>query len=280
VSWRLQIRHRSAFRYGGPVWSSYNEARITPITTPWQVTLEASTTVSPSVPTQRYWDYWGSAVEAFDVQTPHHELVVTGQALVETEQPPRPDRELGWDELRSDAVADSWAELLAPTVSVPGDEALAAVGRDLSATHPPYEAANAAAEWVRSQLTYLPGRTGVRTSAMEALAGGAGVCQDFAHLTLALVRPMGIPARYCSGYLHPKADAELGEVLVGQSHAWVEVWAGDWVALDPTNGDPVGVRHVLVARGRDYTDVPPLKGIYHGGPTAALDVEVHLTRTA
>jgi transglutaminase-like putative cysteine protease len=163
---------------------------------------------------------------------------------------------------------------------VPRDDALGEVAAELAGAHPPYEAARAAAAWVRDELTYIPGRTGVKTSAMEALAGGAGVCQDFAHLTLALVRPMGMPARYCSGYLHPDPDARIGQVLVGQSHAWVEVWAGDWVPLDPTNGAGVDLRHVLVARGRDYTDVAPVKGIYHGGPTGSLDVEVHLTRTA
>jgi transglutaminase-like putative cysteine protease len=261
------------------VWSSYNEARITPITTPWQVTLESVVTVSPATPTLRFWDYWGTAVEAFDLHALHHELTVTGTSLVETDIAPPPAEELAWAELRGRRVTDDFSELLAPTPAVPEDPGLAAVAADLAGRHAPFAAANAAAAWVRDHLNYIPGSTGVRTSAMEALAGRAGVCQDFAHLTLALVRPMGIPARYCSGYLHPNPNAGVGEMLSGQSHAWVEVWAGEWLALDPTNGGPVGERHVLVARGRDYVDVPPLKGIYHGGPTAALDVEVHLTRT-
>lgn len=134
--------------------------------------------------------------------------------------------------------------------------------------------------WVRSNLEYAPGATEVHTSAVEAFEGRQGVCQDFAHVALALIRGMGIPARYCSGYLHPNADASIGAELRGESHAWVEAWTGEWAGVDPTIGWPAGERHVLVARGRDYADVSPLKGIYQGGATQDLDVDVLLTRMA
>ena len=91
---------------------------------------------------------------------------------------------------------------------------------------------------------------------------------------------MGIPARYCSGYAHPDGEAEVGETVTGQSHAWIEYWAGDWVPVDPTAGQSVGEHHVSGRRGRDYSDVPPVKGVFHGGPTAGLDVSVALTRLA
>ena len=99
-------------------------------------------------------------------------------------------------------------------------------------------------------------------------------------MTLAVLRSMGLPARYVSGYLFPRTGAEpaLGETARGESHAWVEFWAGDWVPLDPTSLDEVGERHVVVARGRDYADVRPLSGIYHGPPAQSLGVEVELTR--
>jgi len=92
------------------------------------------------------------------------------------------------------------------------------------------------------------------------------------------LRGMGIPARYVSGYLHPKPDAEHGETVEGQSHAWVEWWCGGWEGYDPTNGVPTGVRHVIVARGREYADVTPLKGMYHGAPSSELGVSVQVTR--
>jgi transglutaminase-like putative cysteine protease len=101
-----------------------------------------------------------------------------------------------------------------------------------------------------------------------------------AQLTVALLREAGLPARYVSGYLHADPSAEPGQTVVGESHAWVEYWAGSWLPCDPTSGAPVRERHVVVARGRDYTDIPPLKGIYHGAPTSSLDVTVEVTRLA
>jgi hypothetical protein len=86
------------------------------------------------------------------------------------------------------------------------------------------------------------------------------------------------PGRYVSGYLHPTPDAPVGETVVGQSHAWVEWFAGRWIGFDPTNGIPIGERHVVVGRGREYGDVPPLKGVYAGPPNTASGVEVRVTR--
>ena len=126
----------------------------------------------------------------------------------------------------------------------------------------------------------MAGTTGVRTDAQEAWDQGQGVCQDIAHVTVALLRAAGLPARYVSGYLHADPSAEPGQTAIGESHAWVEYWAGSWRPLDPTSGAPVRERHVVVARGRDYADVPPLKGIYHGAPSVAMDVTVEVTRLA
>jgi transglutaminase-like putative cysteine protease len=104
------------------------------------------------------------------------------------------------------------------------------------------------------------------------------VCQDFAHVTLAMLRAVGLPARYVSGYLHPAAEAEVGETMTGESHAWVEFWAGNWVAADPTSLAEVGARHVLLARGRDYADVRPLSGVYSGPAAEHFGVTVEVTR--
>ncbi len=280
MSWRIRVEHRSRYRYAGMVTSSYNEARVTPLTTTTQLVLDSSVTVSPLTRPFRYLDYWGSVVHAFDLQVPHAELEVVGRSVVETSVPPPPDRHVTWDDLDGAAVRDEFAEFLAPTTQVPVDLRLGEASRTLRASHPTGDAGQAAVDWVRDRLAYVRGSTGVRTSAIEAWEGGQGVCQDFAHLSLAVVRAMGLPARYCSGYLHPDPDADIGTILAGESHAWIEVWAGDWQAIDPTVGELIGDRHVLVARGRDYDDVAPLKGIFHGGPTLALDVSVELTRTA
>lgn len=285
MTWRIGVEHMTRFGYAGQVRSSYNEARITPLTTVDQVVLEATVQVTPPTRMYRYLDYWGSVVHAFDIDEPHDEMTVVGRSVIETERP-APDEAAGgvagptWDELARPDVIDDWAELLAPTTIVAPDAELEAVAAELKASTTPATAGAAVSEWVRSHLTYVPGATGVQTSAVEAWRGGQGVCQDFAHLTLAMARSMGLPARYCSGYLHPDATAALGEPVAGESHAWVELWAGAWRGYDPTTGEPVGDRHVLVTRGRDYHDVTPLKGVFNGGPARSLDVTVALTRLA
>jgi transglutaminase-like putative cysteine protease len=281
MTWRIAIRHRSGYQYQRPVTSSYNEARISPISSDRQLVLEASVDISPRGTTFRYWDWWGTLVHAFDVQVPHDELVVTGTSVVETSDPQmRPDRLATWEDLASPQVRDRFAEFLTPTTNVPIDDYVLGCAEELAGSRDPLEACQEVVAWVRRQLRYERGTTTVSTKATDALRQGTGVCQDFAHVALALMRALGIPSRYVSGYLHPNADAEVGVAKAGQSHAWVDAWIGDWWPLDPTNGSQVGQRHVIVGRARDYADVSPLSGIYHGGPAEALGVTVELTRLA
>jgi len=182
---------------------------------------------------------------------------------------------VSWAELA--AAADEHAELLSATPHTSISDELLSMAAGLHGATP-MDAALAIAEFVRAEVAYVPGSTGVQTSAQEAWNLRKGVCQDIAQLTVALLRSRGIPARYVSGYLHPKQDAEIGQTVAGQSHAWVEWWCGDWVGHDPTNGVPVGPQHVVVARGRDYDDVSPLKGVYHGPRSSAIAVTVEVTR--
>lgn len=187
MGWRLRIEHTTRVGYSAPVLTSFNEARMTPLTLPTQVTLEAGVSAGPGVPVWTYNDYWGTYVSVFDLPDPHEDLVIRATATVETEP-------------------------------------------------------------------------------------ASGI--------VSLMRTAGLPARYVSGYLHPDPKASPGTTATGQSHAWVEYWAGSWTPLDPTSGAPVGERHVVVARGRDYADVPPLKGIYHGPPETVMNVTVNVTRLA
>lgn len=280
MSWRIRIEHRTTHRYKREVRSSYNEARMTPLNTDRQRVLEAAVGVSPPTSSARYHDYWGSIVDVFDVHIPHTELTVSAMAVVETSPPQNGASHLGWEELARPEARDRFGELLAPTARAPMSDEMTEVTRDLRSAGSPLEAGEGAAQWVRGRLRYERGTTSVLTSATEALELGAGVCQDFVHLTLALLRSMGIPARYTSGYLHPTPSAGVGASHTGQSHAWVEAWVGHWFPMDPTSGSDVGERHVVVARGRDYSDVSPLKGIFHGGPAEGLDVTVDITRLA
>jgi len=282
MGWRLQVVHTTQVSYSAPVRASFNEARMTPLTIPAQVTLESRVTAGSGVPVWTYCDYWGTFVSVFDITDPHESLVVRAQATVETGQglTDAALARLPWAELRAQTASGRLLEFLMPTPLTTVTPDVAATVVDAVRDADPAEAATEIASRVRSQVSYMAGATGVRTNAQEAWDQGQGVCQDMAHLTVALLREAGLPARYVSGYLHADPSAEPGQTVVGESHAWVEYWAGSWLPCDPTSGAPVRERHVVVARGRDYLDIPPLKGIYHGAPTSALDVTVEVTRLA
>ena len=285
MSWRLRIEHTTKVMYTGPVLTSFNEARMTPLTLPTQTTLESRVTAGHGVSVWTYNDYWGTHVSVFDLPDPHDDLVIRAVSTVET-QPfggiPVPATRPGWPQVRQHGRAGRLLEYLLPTAltTVADDISEAAIGEIAGPSMSPDETAAAISALVHDHVTYLPGATGVRTNAQEAWDKGQGVCQDMAQIAVSLMRATGLPARYVSGYLHPDPKAEPGSTSVGQSHAWVEYWAGGWTALDPTSGAPVGERHVAVARGRDYADVPPLKGIYHGPPESDMQVTVEVTRLA
>lgn len=280
MSWRLRIKHVTGFTYAGTAQASYNEARMTPLTVAGQTTLFSQVECSPGATTWRYRDYWGTQVTVFDLQRPHQQLRVTASSLVETSDRPAPTDRVDWDVMRAASTSDTYLECLTSTELTTVDNAMTNTAREIIESLPPHEAAVAIADWVRAHVEYVPGSTGVRTSAQDAWSLRKGVCQDLAHLTLGMLRAVGIPARYVSGYLYPRADGEVGDTVAGQSHAWVEWWCGDWTGFDPTNGASAGQRHVIVARGRDYADVTPLKGVYHGAASTGLGVTVEITRLA
>src|SRR5689334_10690751 len=222
--WRTRVLHATGYAYPSPATASYNEARLTPRSDSRQnVVLNRVETV-PATRFYRYVDYWGTAVTAFDLHAPHTRLDVTSSSVVETEVPEPPAMKLTWDQLHSDPGIDRYAEELTRTHYTPAVRRIDRVGERIAKYHEPLDAVIAAAAWVQSELNYVAGTTGVHSSALDALREGKGVCQDFAHLTLALLRSMGIPARYVSGYLHPRRRAAIGETVKGQSHAWVQAW--------------------------------------------------------
>ncbi|MGA8458880.1 MAG: transglutaminase family protein [Streptosporangiaceae bacterium] len=280
TGWRLRIVHRTHVRYQGPVRASYNEARMTPRALPRQSVLDAEVRADIPVPIWTYSDYWGTEVCSFDIQAPHDELEILAQATVETGPAPEPGQPLSWAGLRERAAAGELLEFLRPTTRTAITAQLAEAAQQRTARANPLEAAAEIVSWVNQRVSYVPGATEVQTSAQEAWDMGEGVCQDMAHLTVALLRQVGLPARYVSGYLHPMAAAKPGDKVEGESHAWVEYWNGEWIACDPTNLAQVGERHVVVAAGRDYGDVPPLKGIYRGAPNSRMQVTVTVTRLA
>ena len=225
-------------------------------------------------------DYWGSRVTSFEILTPHSELALTATSLVEVQPRTHPVHTIGWDDLATEAErATQFVEQRGQTRRTDPPQEVIDLARGIAdASSGPCEAATEICIAIGNSVEYMAGITGVTTTAAEAWEHRKGVCQDIAHLAIGALRSVGIPARYVSGYLHPKPNAAIGETVSGESHAWVEWFCGGWRGYDPTNLIEIGDRHVTVGRGRDYNDVPPLRGVYAGPFKSALFVKVEITR--
>lgn len=297
--WRLLIVHRTVLTYPDTVTTSYNEVRMQPADEPGQAVLSARLEIDPFEGVLSYIDYFGTRVSAFDVHRPHRHLAVTATTTVETFPPTgswpgaAPHGVVGraagagsdlapsssWAQLASSGVEDRFEEFLTPTPLTALDDELTGISDDIKRrTATPSDAAAEVCTWVHSTLTYETGATGVSTSAVEAYLARRGVCQDFSHLAIGMLRSVGVPTRYVSGYLHPGGTVEVGTAITGESHAWIEWFDGSWNRFDPTNLTAPGQAHVVVGRGRDYRDAPPMKGVYAGPDATGNDVTVRITR--
>lgn len=286
MTWRLAIVHETVAEYGGSARASYNELRMTPLSTGPQTVLSSQIELHPRAVMSQYTDYWGTRVTSFDLQQPHEVLTIRASSTVETNRPvpaarPEPGRVVkSWADLAERTATGDFVEYLTATDRTAITPELEEAVRERTSGADPHEAADAIGALVNDSMAYIPGATGVQTDAQQAWEQKSGVCQDFSHLTIAMMRSIGLPARYVSGYLFPDPDAEPGVSAEGQSHAWAEYWAGSWIGIDSTNRTAPGPRHIVVGRGRDYGDVLPHKGIYHGAPGRDLKVSVRFTRLA
>ncbi|WP_244928883.1 transglutaminase family protein [Nocardioides sp. W7] len=281
MSMQLRVVHTTGYEYDGKAVASYNQARLTPQTTPEQIVVHSRLEVTPKPWTFEYRDYFGTLVTAFEVLDPHESMTVTVTSTVQTNRPPTPAPRLSWAELWDTAVADRWTEYLTrPELVAPPTDFAKRLRALADGCARPGEAARAVCALVHDEVEYLPGSTDVRSVAALAWQQRAGVCQDMVHLVIGGLRSVGIPARYVSGYSHPRADPVVGETVSGESHAWVEWWDDGWHPFDPTNDTEPGDRYVAVATGRDYQDVKPLSGIYSGAETSQMSVAVSVTRLA
>lgn len=278
---RLRIQHVTGFEYDGKAAASYNQARLTPLSTPFQILVHHRVEISPKPWVYDYLDYFGTRVTAFEVAEPHASLTVTAHSTVQVSRPAAAWPQLEWDDLETREVADRWTEyLVLPELVAPPEDLAAEVKTIATTSENPGTAARSICELVHSAVEYAPGATDVESSALEVWDQKAGISQDMVHLAIGGLRSVGIPARYVSGYSHPSATPEIGESLRGNSHAWLEYWDGDWKPFDPTNASEPGDSYVSVAKGRDYTDVRPLAGIYSGAKTSKMTAYVDITRLA
>lgn len=280
---RIGIEHTTGFHYADPVRASYNQARMTPVNTPGQTVWTARLTIDPSPWSYTLNDYYGNIVTTFELHQPHDRMTVRSDSVVDT-HPGEPsdilcaqDTDLGWDDLLSQRVTDEHAEFLELRARTEPHPALAELASNAVHDRTPRETAIELCRLVHDHLVYESGSTQVTATASEVWAGGRGVCQDFSHVTVGALRSVGIPTRYVSGYLHPGDEGKIHVAVDGESHSWVEFWCGRWQGFDPTAMSHIGDHYVRVGHGRDYGDVPPLRGTYAGGESEMF-VTVKLTR--
>ncbi|UCN14570.1 transglutaminase family protein [Cellulomonas iranensis] len=290
--------HRTTYEYPQPVTDSYGRTTMTPRDLPDQRVLSTSLTIDPApADTGEHVDWFGSTTTYFGVTTPHTRLVVTSRSTLEVSRtvPPRdalPD--VGWrvvaravtagdlGALRTDAAGlGAVREAVLPSTHVTFvDEVRDWAAPSFAQDRPLADVVVDLVHRIRTELTYRSGSTTVHTTQAQLLAQGAGVCQDFAHLMIAALRLHGLPARYASGYIETRPRPGRPKLRgADASHAWVSVWlpGHGWLDADPTNDQLVDDRYVVLGWGRDYHDVPPLRGvIFTDGRGATPRVEVDL----
>lgn len=281
---RFDIRYRTLFSYTELVSESQNELRACPTNDDCQRLLDYRVAVHPSARVVSYMDSWGTRVDSFGLRRPHLAMEVVAEAAVETRPRPLPSTTPPVDALEQDEFVDAHFEFLRPDrLTTPGPQVVEAAARQLAAAGPDLvEVIFYVHRFVGASIRSLPGGAPVGLDAEQVLAAGEGVCHDLAHVAVAMCRSIGIPARYVSGYLFTDEDSSGLESVEGtvrvQTHAWIEAaipgWG--WLALDPSNGQAVGERHVKIGHGVSSDDVQPLRGVFLGPATSdvAPDVEI------
>ncbi|HUW02759.1 MAG TPA: transglutaminase family protein [Acidimicrobiales bacterium] len=283
---RFEIRYSTEISYDGLVRENHNELRAAPTSNDHQQLITYRVTVQPGARVVSFVDYWGTRVDAFGIREPHVALGVVSEATVETSEPSLVTVSPGRSDLTEPSFVEEHSEYLDATAKTdPGPRVIEiAEAVDAMTEGDVVGAVLAVHRQIHRRLVYEPGATTIATSAEDVLAHGAGVCQDYAHAAVAICRSLSIPARYVSGYFFAAdhatgADSE-GDVVEVATHAWFEaaVPGHGWLALDPTNSLQVGPRHVKIGSGRDYDDVPPIRGVLRGGSGVKVESVVEMRR--
>lgn len=273
----FKIHHLTQYRYDRPVRESTNQIKVFPATYNGQETTRHKLTITGEPFINRFTDYWGNEVGWFTLNASHDELLIDSQVIVKTgnttTQNPLITSRLGdWDLIRQ-AVSKNLhlLDVSRPENIAAADKIKAIVQELRHARDTPAFFIQRCSEYIFDHFTYQKGITTIETTLDEILEHRVGVCQDFAHVLLQILRSEGIPARYVSGYICPNKDGARG---AGATHAWVEVWLPDsgWMGIDPTNNTWVSDRHVSLAVGRHFDDCSPAKGTFKGPANQELSV--------
>jgi transglutaminase-like putative cysteine protease len=281
----FSIHHITRFRYSSPVHESVMELRMQPRSEGRQTLRSFQLVTNPRAQLHAYTDYLGNAVYHFNVLRAHEELRMEAQAVVESVifSPPEAVDGLEWERYNAFNLSSDHIDLLQPSRFAAPSPALSEFIAKHDLKEPredPLTALRALNHIIHDVLEYEKGITDVHSPIDHALEEGRGVCQDFAHIMIAIARAWGIPARYVSGYLcqRKKNERRLGD---DATHAWVEAYLPSlgWVGFDPTNDVMTTERHIRVAVGRDYADVPPTRGTFKGDAESELAISVAVEPT-
>ena len=280
---RYEILHISQYHYPETAWGCVMTLCLRPRHDAAQRLLRFDLTTVPSAPLDPGTDSFGNVKHVLNIHRPHRALEVVSVSVVETEapSPPMAPHQASWEEIHSWRDSFSYWDFLQPSALTRPSTALDRfVHRmEIRRSDDPLESLRQLSDRLHHGLRYLPGSTSVASPVDDILATGEGVCQDYAHLMIAVTRSWGLPTRYVSGYVATEPGA-LEQA--SSSHAWVECLLPrlGWVGFDPTNGRPAGSDHVRVAVGRDYQDVAPTRGVVLGGGAGTLDVAVRMVPVA
>lgn len=272
-----KIRHITRYTYPSPVTDSANQLILFPQSTDQQELREYKLEITQQPVVEFFMDYFGNKVGIFSLIKPHTELfirvdmdVVTHEVKIPEDNQPAGEQ---WQTLEEESEQWPCLDFMLTEKSVSHDEIFALTNSFIKKDVTPFVAVKTMSSWINENFAYVKGITSVESSVDEIWRLKAGVCQDFAHMLLVMLRMAHIPSRYVSGYICPKNHELRGE---GATHAWVEAWIPHygWVGVDPTNNCIVSDRHVRLAAGRDFSDCTPVKGIYKGPSEHTLEVSV------
>jgi transglutaminase-like putative cysteine protease len=278
------IRYLTQYVYDGDVVDNLNALRVKPHGNGRQRCDEFGVRLTPEVRLHRHTDYFGTEVVEFEVSRPHRHLTIDVRARVSTKASAEPPQST-WDALIDPSYREAGGEFLLQTDDAPEHQAMRELIATTGAASSPLATLQLCSELIVDRFEYRRGATYVDSRIADLLEAGAGVCQDFVHLGLSLLRHHGIAARYVSGYLFATGAEPAHESVEVDTHAWLEallpVTDGSepvWVGADPTNRCLAGETHVKIGHGRHYADVPPIKGVYRGAANARLKASVTMTR--
>lgn len=274
---KFRIQHTTKYSYMEPVRDSANQVMLYPILDRHQEVLEQSLTITGNPPVDVHEDAYGNKVGTFTYTQPHQEMVINSALVVVTSPREMPTDdipyELQWNEVKALGRQLDFIDFLKQERFGAMDEVKKIVEEERCRNCTPFVAARHFCQYVYDNFAYQKGITTVETTLDEVWKLKSGVCQDFAHMLLVMLRQMDMPARYVSGYICPNKNGMRGE---GATHAWVEAYLPyyGWLGFDPTNNCVVNETHVRLAVGKNFLDCSPVKGTYRGTSDHTLDVTV------